>query len=118
QYGQLPQVAPSQGTPTRSPTAKRSARSPRSATVPMISWPGTSGNFGAVSSPSTTWRSVQADAAGVDPNEDLVRARLRHRQLGLTQRRARSLKDHGAHERSILQLLIGLIVRLIGLPHL
>ena len=59
QYGHLPHVNPSQGTPTRSPTANRSTRSPSCTTTPTISCPGTSGNLGSGSSPSTTCKSVR-----------------------------------------------------------
>ena len=45
----MPSVQPSHGTPSRRP----------SSVSPTIWWPGTSGSFGCVSSPSTTWRSVR-----------------------------------------------------------
>ena len=48
--------------PTRSPGRKRSTPGPARATSPTISWPGTSGNFGSGSSPSTTCRSVRHTA--------------------------------------------------------
>ena len=57
-----PQVHPSQGTPTRSPTLSRPAEGPAAATRPTTSWPGISGSLGWVSSPSTTWRSVRQTA--------------------------------------------------------
>ena len=63
----MPQVQPSHGTPTRSPIVKRSASGPASTTVPTISWPGTSGNFGSASSPSTMCRSVRQTAHALTP---------------------------------------------------
>src|SRR5215467_4236873 len=55
----MPQVCPSHGTPTRSPTAKPATSAPIAATRPTISWPGTIGSFGSGNSPSTTCRSVR-----------------------------------------------------------
>ncbi len=57
-----PQVQPSQGTPTRSPTCEASAALALVDDGPTISWPGTSGSFGSGSSPSTTCRSVRQTA--------------------------------------------------------
>jgi len=42
--------------------ANRSTPSPSAATLPTISWPGTSGSFGSDRSPSTTCRSVRQTA--------------------------------------------------------
>src|SRR5258708_15205464 len=59
QYRQMPQVYPSQRTPTRSSKCRPSTPVPIETTLPTTSCPRTSGSFALVSSPSTTWRSVR-----------------------------------------------------------
>jgi hypothetical protein len=54
QYAQIPQMAPSHGTPTRSSMANPLAPGPSALTCPTISWPGTIGSTGLGRSPSTT----------------------------------------------------------------
>jgi len=55
----FPQVCPNHGTPTRSPILNFSTPAPFANTLPTISWPKISGNFGLVNSPSNIWRSVR-----------------------------------------------------------
>ena len=73
------------------------ALAPRPTTVPTIWWPGTSGSFGSVSSPSTMWRSVRQTPQAATEIRTWPGARLGVGQLDRPQRLALPLQDHRPH---------------------